>query len=264
MCLALIAIEQHPLFPLVILSNRDEFYQRLSSPADFWAENQNIYSGRDLRSNGTWLGVNRTGHFSFVTNYRRPGQEKELAISRGCLVANYLIRSGNCSPIEYLEEIKFRSEEYNNFSLIVGAVGQIYYYSNVENEIKKLSPGLYGLSNHLLDTPWNKVSKLKERFYQLQREFLASTTSEQISELLFPLLTDKSLSPEHLLPETGIEPYMERLLSPIFIHISEHDYGTNQSTIVVFDRERITFSEKKFSSTAVQSQTIQKIPIESR
>jgi uncharacterized protein with NRDE domain len=246
MCLALIAIDQHPLFPLIILSNRDEFYKRTSSPADYWSENQNIYSGRDLQEGGTWLGVNRTGHFSLVTNYRNPGQHKASMKSRGHLVANFLLASEHCSPDEYLNKIKSESRLYNNFNLLVGSRHQVYYYSSVENEIKKLSKGVYGLSNHLLDSPWYKLNKTKELFYALKEEVIQSSTPEQVIELLFPILSESNLSPEHLLPQTGVEHSLEQRLSPVFVDIPEYGYGTNQSTIVIFEPVKIIFAEKKF------------------
>ena len=245
MCLALIAIDQHPLFPLIILSNRDEFYKRSSSPADFWHDNQNIYSGKDLVGNGTWLGVNGLGCFSLVTNYRNPKMHQLSVTSRGQLVAQYLLESDRISPEDYLEHIKLTADQYNQFNLLVGTMRHIYYYSNVSGEIKKLSTGLYGLSNHLLDTSWYKVTRAKELFNNTKNKLIACSDPEQAIELLFPILFDKKCSPEHLLPETGIEHDLEHLLSSIFINIPEHGYGTNQSSIVVFAKNMIVFSEIK-------------------
>ena len=88
MCLALISIGQHPLYPIIILLNRDEFYQRATAPANYWQENSNVFSGKDLVSSGTWLGVNRYGGFSFVTNYRKPNTYNSTMQSRGLLVKN--------------------------------------------------------------------------------------------------------------------------------------------------------------------------------
>lgn len=261
MCLALIAVDQHPLFPLIILSNRDEFYKRTSSPADFWLENPEIYSGQDLKEHGTWLGVNLKGHFSLVTNYRNPAEHRTSMVSRGLLVKNYLLESEYLSPKEYLNKIKLNSNHYNNFNLLVGTKHHIYYYSNVANEIKKLSSGLYGLSNHLLDTSWYKVSRAKELFYNLKNELQAISDPEQVIELLFPILADKNVAPDNLLPETGVEPYLEKLLSPIFINIPEHDYGTNQSSIVLFNHKNITFSEKKYENEHVLTPKTTVIPI---
>ncbi|MBL7478904.1 NRDE family protein [Legionella bononiensis] len=245
MCLALIAIDQHPLFPLILLSNRDEFYKRSSTPADYWHDNPNIYSGKDLVGNGTWLGVHGLGHFSLVTNYRNPKMHQSSMRSRGHLVAQYLLESDRISPEDYLEYIKLTADQYNPFNLLVGTMQDVYYYSNVSGEIKKLSSGLYGLSNHLLDTPWYKVSRAKELFNNTKHQLTACSEPEQIIELLFPILFDTKSSPEHLLPETGIEHHLEQLLSSIYIDIPEYGYGTNQSSVVVFAKNRIAFSEIK-------------------
>ncbi|WP_298628466.1 NRDE family protein [uncultured Legionella sp.] len=261
----MIILNQHPLFPLIILSNRDEFYQRSSSPADYWIEHPYIFSGRDLQEGGTWLGVNRSGHFSLITNYRNPVEHRSSMKSRGRLVANYLIECKQYLPEEYLNKIKLEAQQYNNFNLLVGSMDQIYFYSNVENKVKKLSSGIYGLSNHLLDTPWHKVNRAKELINNLNEQFITSNTSEQIIELFFPILSDTHPSPEHLLPQTGVEHSLEQLLSPIFITIPEHHYGTNQSTMVIFERDKITFAEKKFQyDTLLVSKIIHSIPIDSK
>ncbi|KTD51057.1 NRDE family protein [Legionella quateirensis] len=245
MCLALIAIDQHPLFPLIIISNRDEFYKRPSLTADYWHENPNIYSGRDLVGNGTWLGVHGMGSFSLVTNYRNPSMYQPSTRSRGQLVAHYLLESERISPEDYIDKIKLSADQYNPFNLLVGTMHHVYYYSNVSGEVKILSSGLYGLSNHLLDTSWYKVTRAKELFRNIKTKLIACTEPEQVSELLYPILFDTINSPEHLLPDTGIETHLEQLLSSIFINIPEYGYGTNQSSIVVFAKDTISFSEIK-------------------
>ena len=72
MCLILVSYDQHPDYKLIFAANRDEFYDRPTLPLAFWEDVPEIIGGRDMKSNGTWLGVHRTGRFAAVTNYRNP------------------------------------------------------------------------------------------------------------------------------------------------------------------------------------------------
>ncbi len=246
MCLALLAIGQHPLYPLIILSNRDEFYQRATVPAHFWQEHSNIFSGKDLVCGGTWLGVNKQGNFSLITNYRNPDGYNLLMQSRGLLAKNFLLESIQTSPSAYVKKIVAVSDNYNPFNLIVGNRTDITYYSNVVNKTQKLTTGLYGISNHILDTPWYKVLKAKNLFNQLIAELITLEAPDRIAELLFPILEDRTLAPDNLLPSTGVPVDVEKSLSSIFVNIPSQAYGTRSSTMILFEENNIFFFEKTF------------------
>ena len=256
MCIALIAIHQHPLYPLILLSNRDEFYTRPSLPAHFWQEDPNIFAGQDLSAGGTWLGVSPNACFALVTNYRDPQTYNPSLKSRGELAKNYLMQKGAISSLAYLEGIAQDSSSYNGFNLIIGASKAIYYYSNVEKQIISLSKGIYGLSNHLLDSPWPKVETLKKAF-ETRLAFLQQQQSRiAIERVLFPLLSDATLAPDHALPQTGIDLALERALSAIFITIPQHHYGTYCSTVVLTDNNQKTyFAERIFQAGVLSSQS---------
>ncbi|MBA2649454.1 MAG: NRDE family protein [Legionella sp.] len=249
MCLALIAIGQHPLYPLIILSNRDEFYARESAPADFWQESPNVFSGKDLVRHGAWLGVNKDGYFSLLTNYRDPKAFKSSMQSRGLLVSNYLSDYTNRSPLEYIKHIEAVSNHYNKFNLIIGNVNDAYYYSNVANTTQKLTTHIYCISNHLLDTPWYKVEHAKQLFSHWLTYIKTSTNMgrDKIHDSLFNILSDKTLSPDHLLPKTGIPVELEKPLSSIYVDVPQHQYGTYCSSIILFEKNNISFTEKIFN-----------------
>lgn len=244
MCLVLLAIKEHPEYPLMILSNRDEFYKRASSPADFWIENPDVFSGRDLVGNGTWLGVNRDGRFSLITNYRNPQRYTASAPSRGLLVSDFLLESAPITSLDYINKVAVNSDFYNPFNIVVGDSNNIYYYSNVEKKIKELSRGIYCMSNHLLNTPWYKVEKAKELFIRNKDNLLARSSRDETLDLLYPILLDNSSSPDYLLPDTGVGMDLEKRLSSIFVTIPEHGYGTYSSSIILFAKNKISFSEK--------------------
>jgi uncharacterized protein with NRDE domain len=238
MCLVLFAIETHPHYSLIIAANRDEFYDRPTAPAVFWPGAPMVLGGRDLRSGGSWLGIDRKGRFAAVTNFRQGVRETPAPRSRGCLVSDFLV--GSTSAAEYMERIRRDAGWYNGFNLIVGDASGCCYYSNREDRARGLAPGIYGLSNHLLDTPWPKVTTTKSAFDTLLRD-----SGSQLIDDMFTILSDRTRPPENLLPSTGVSPDWERLLSSAFI-VSDN-YGTRSSTVVLFGRDRkILFIERSF------------------
>ena len=159
MCLYVLLYKIHPKYPIILAGNRDEFYERKAFPIHWWKESPSVLGGIDLREGGSWLAVNRRGKFAVVTNYRDPQQIKDSAVSRGSLVSNFVRSDYSC--IEYLETISANNLLYNGYNLIFGDCNEIFYFSNVVHEHTELKPGVYTLSNHLLDTPWYKSDEGK-------------------------------------------------------------------------------------------------------
>ena len=160
MCLILLAYQSHPRYPLILAANRDEFYQRPTVPASFWETEPQILAGRDLKSGGTWLGISRTGRIAALSNYRDPGTVLVNSPSRGGLVTDFLLGDG--PPGEYLKMLRQRSQDYNGFNIFFGDLKNLFFYSNRGEVPPLLQPGIHGLSNHLLDTPWPKVTQGKK------------------------------------------------------------------------------------------------------
>jgi uncharacterized protein with NRDE domain len=237
MCLILFAYKVHPSYRLIIAANRDEFYERPSSPAGFWDDAPQVLAGRDLEGGGTWLGITRGGKFAAITNYRDPAAFRMGVPSRGRLVGNFL--TGKESAAAYLAKIPSTAHEYNGFNLICGDNSDLFVYSN-HGEKQELTAGIHGLSNRFLDTPWPKVVRGKK--------FLAAAMTKKGSDLeaaLFKLLADRKAAPDNKLPSTGIGPEREKLLSPIFIE--SPGYGTRSSTILLIGKNRrARFVEKIF------------------
>jgi len=228
----------HTDYWLILAANRDEFYDRPSALLDYWAEHPDVLAGRDLKSNGTWLGVTTTGRIGAVTNYRDPTSHMQDAPSRGILVGGYL--TGNSSPRPYLDAVSKIGHTYNGFNLIVGDGSSLYYYSNRATGIRSLKPGLYGISNHLLDTPWPKVELGKG---QLRAQLLGKENIE--TEKSWKILADGSPASDEKLPDTGVGLQWERMLSPVFI--TSQNYGTRSSTIVLIEKSgQTTMMERTF------------------
>ena len=230
MCVIFFAFETRADYPLVLAANRDEFYNRPAAAAGYWDDHPDIYAGRDLVGGGTWLGVTRSGRFAAVTNYRdtnaAPG-----TVSRGNLTADFLKGSGPAE--EYLGDIQRRAGDFSGFNLIIGEIGgarrEMFHYSNRGGEITPLEPGIYGLSNHLLNTPWPKVRTGLARFSTLLN------ARDIDRENIFGLLSDQALAADADLPDTGLGLEIERALSAIFIKTPV--YGTRCSTLLTFDSD---------------------------
>jgi uncharacterized protein with NRDE domain len=242
MCLILFANNVNPDYALVLAANRDESYARPTAPAAFWSDQPRIYGGRDLEQGGTWLGITRDGAFAAVTNYRSGGA-RNPARSRGELVANYL--RGRQGPADYVAEVRREAAAYNGFNLLAGNPAELHFLSNRSDRGGIVEPGVHGLSNHLLDTPWPKVERGKKRLTEL----LSSRTQELIDGL-FDLLGERGFAPDDALPETGVGVARERILSPAFI-ISPA-YGTRSSTVLLLDHHgEVTFIERSFSEGGI-------------
>ncbi len=238
MCLFFCAYDIHPKYRILIAANRDEFYDRPSQSASFWPEMPTLLAGKDRLGGGTWFGITRSGRIAAITNYRDPRSHRGDAPSRGLLLTDYLL--GDSAPAAYLEGVKRKGAQYNGFNLMVGTPQELHYYSNRQGDIIGLAPGLYGLSNHLLDTPWPKVAKGKEEFAGI-----LSRGGEPAPEELFELLSDQTIVEDRLLPDTGIGLDWERILSARFI--KSPVYGTRSSALLFVDRQnRVTFLERNF------------------
>jgi uncharacterized protein with NRDE domain len=224
MCLILVAWRAHPDCPLVVAANRDEFFNRPTAAASFWPGGE-ILAGRDLQAGGTWMGMTVGGRFAAVTNFRDPLRNSEGKASRGQLVADFL--ADNKAPLAWLDTNRKAVADYNPFNLLVGDPRSLVCYSNVSDDIRQLGSGVYGLSNHLLDTPWPKVETAKS---SLSRALAALPDDS----LMFDLLHDDAIHPDHLLPRTGVSLEWERLLSAAFVKAP--GYGTRSSTILKVSR----------------------------
>ena len=237
MCLILLAWNSHPDYPLVVAANRDEFFERPTLPAQFWADQPDILAGRDLNAGGTWMGITRSGRFAAVTNYRDPGRQSAEAPSRGHLVSDFL--AGAMSAPDYLAALQRKAAAYNGFNLICGTMALgLWHFSNRGGPAQALAPGIYGLSNHLLDTPWPKVARGKS---DLARA-LALLPAESA---LFELLRDERIHADDRLPRTGVSLDWERILSAAFVRTQ--NYGTRSSTIVLFEEAgSIVFDEQSY------------------
>ena len=221
MCLVVVAWQQHPEYPLIIAGNRDEFHARPTESVHWWPDQADILGGRDLQAAGTWLALHRRGRFATVTNFRDAEPPRAKNRSRGHLVTEFL--NGDKSPADYLTAID--GPRYAGFNLLVSDGESLAWSSNRTDGVKTLEPGIYGLSNALLDSPWHKVRRAKQGLEKLLRE-------DKINESeLFRLLADREkaavsqIESDHLSFETA------HAISAPFIVLP--DYGTRSSSVAM-------------------------------
>lgn len=238
MCLIAFAFQKKEGMPLIVLANRDEMYERPTAAMHWWEDCPDILAGRDVRAGGTWMGINRKGDFAALSNIRNPGAEKSGLPSRGEIPVQWL--SGRMSPDAMHGFLVRMGGKYNGFNLIYGNTQELYYYNNATGLIRQLYPGIYGISNALLDTPWPKTVKGKERFTEL----LLADNFPGDAEFL-DAFHDTKEAPEELLPSTGVPSALEKTLSAMFI--KSKVYGTRLTTFVTIDSSgQVRYHERSY------------------
>ena len=221
MCLIVIGWRASADFPLLVAANRDEWRDRPARAAHWWEDHPQILAGRDLQAGGTWMGVTRRGRFAAVTNFRDPSDRRSTARSRGELVTQFLLSAA--APADFLAGIAARASDYNGFNLVVGDGASLWYFGSREGDAREIEPGVHGLSNHVLDEPWPKVTRGRAA---MERALAAADPTPA----LFDLLGDRGGVPDGDLPDTGVGIEWERRLASALI--TGADYGTRASTVV--------------------------------
>lgn len=240
MCLIFFANQNHPQYRLIVAANRDEYFSRPSAPAQYWTDHPQVLAGRDLKEFGTWMGITIDGRFAALTNYRDPRRHSANALSRGHLTSGFLC--GKQSPNDYLISVTNQAQQYNGFNLIVGDKQSLWYFSNVQEQLLEIPPGIHGLSNHLLDTPWPKLERGRQQLAQCLIQTDIAVTD------LWDILSDRQKPDDDKLPETGVGIEWERTLSSAFVKSPE--YGTRSSTILLVGYDdSVKFIERIYNTS---------------
>ncbi|MBL4682725.1 MAG: NRDE family protein [Pseudomonadales bacterium] len=219
MCLILFSISEGDN-ELVVAANRDEFHARPTLSANHWIQDPNVIGGIDLEAGGTWLGLTKSGRFAAVTNFAEPPKTPIPPRSRGALTSEFL--RGDSDPEAYLREVNKQADQYRGFNLIISSGGSTWYYSNRDRNIRQLLPGVYGLSNQLLDCDWPKVVLARQELLSLSAH---SFKADTLFELLAHRGDDRHHSARFIVGET---------------------YGTSACTVVRINKKGYFFEERNF------------------
>ena len=250
MCLVIFAHQMHPNIPLVVAANRDEFHARPTAAAHFWPQYPSLLAGQDLQGGGTWMGLTRNRRFAAITNFRDPGTTAAAPRSRGELPVNFL--AGAESPGEYLRRIAEKADRYAGFNLLIGDAHSLWYFTNSlradQHQPRPLQPGIYGLSNARLDTPWPKVERGK-------RMLAAALDTTVGHEALAAVVSERSQAPSEALQQQGLTGEMDPLLSSQFI--TNKSYGTRTTTTLwVNDSSLANWKEQNFDPQGAPSSQV--------
>lgn len=238
MCVIVFAYRVHPDYPLILASNRDEFHARPSAPAGWWRPGPSLLGGRDLERGGSWLALDRRGRMAAITNYRKLGEASGDRPSRGRLVADFL--AADRPAPDAAREFEARGGAFAGFNLLLFDGARLSYASNRGGGVREVEPGVHGLSNSLLDTPWPKVERGTERL----RAVMMAGGRPRLAALL-TVLHDATAPADEVLPDTGLGLEKERLLGPCFI--VSPSYGTRATSAVLVRRDgAVVFAERSF------------------
>lgn len=242
MCLAVIAYQAHPDWPLMVIANRDEFYERPSAIMHPWQDQPGLLAGQDLRAGGTWLGLTDSDRFALLTNVRDPKTNKTGTPSRGELPESFLKTSKPAK--DFMHALSSVADQYNGFNLLVSDGDELWHGSNHQTPFAQaVKPGVHGLSNALLDTPWPKTVRTRQKLANYIKNM-----SSPCSSSLLDMMLDREGAPDDQLPDTGIRLERERLLASPFI--VSPDYGTRCVTIALRRADGFWWvQEDSYSST---------------
>ena len=237
MCLVVIAHRHSPDYPLIVAANRDEFHARPTQDAHWWPDRPMLLGGRDQQAGGTWLALHRSGRFAAVTNFRDAATTSAKLRSRGHLITEFL--ESGLTAQAYLESIG--GDDYAGFNLLVGDGSDLAYLSNRGGGLKVLRPGIYGVANATLDTPWAKVERSKTALQDLIDSGRANETN------LLRMLDDRNkASVSEVVADRLSFTKAHAMTAPFIV---QPDYGTRCSTVLLRDNSgRVRYTELRFGA----------------
>lgn len=256
MCLLVLAWRCHPRYRLVLAANRDEFHARPAAGLAPWDDAPRIIGGRDLQASGAWLATDDAGRFGIVTNFREFGRRRRSAPSRGGLIPAYL--SGGRAPGEYFRTLETDAPGYAGFNLLLADARSLWYGSNRADVFaRELGPGVYGLSNEFLDTPWPKLVRVRARFQALL-DSGAAADDRALAAGLFDMLADREPAPPDEVPPGDLSPEWARKLSAPFV--LDPTYGTRCSTVLTITAGgTLSITERRFDADGDQTAEAERV-----
>lgn len=231
MCLITFIKDKHPEYPLILVANRDELYDRPSAAIHNWIDHPSVTAGVDLQAFGTWLGYTDKGRFITVLNHPFTAWETSIQPpkSRGQLLKEYL--TSDISIADFKEYLTEHRSEYDGYHLLFGTFSELNYYSNVNNTFHTFESGIHCLANTLDDLSHHR----RDRSAELLSQYVENKTGELNVEELTALLADKQLAetmedyPKELAYEEA------KMNSSIFIQGVE--FGTVGTTAILVRKD---------------------------
>jgi len=246
MCLVTFIKDGHPDYPLILLANRDEEYDRPAAAIHRWTDEPTVTGGVDLKEFGTWLGYTDSGRFIAVLNHPFTEWEPSLTPprSRGKLLRDYLTNDISIEAFkDYLQEHR---TEYNGFHLLFGTMKDLNYYSNVGNTFLKYDDGIHTISNTADDLSGHR----KDRSTDLLKDYVDKQTEDLKLEELTAILADKQVAETMEDYPKVLDYEMAKTSSSIFI--DGEDFGTVGSTAILLDNKgKVSVREVKYDREGI-------------
>ncbi|KAH3671936.1 hypothetical protein OGAPHI_000122 [Ogataea philodendri] len=264
MCILLSSV-LHPDYPLILISNRDEYFSRKTQHAAFHQDNPSLLYPKDLarQEHGTWIGINKNGKIAVLLNYREPKLGDCVGkISRGAIPIEFL--QSDLAPEKWEHEIGSQTEtlqDIGGFSLLFGKVNvdrstngaqPLRIFSNRSNACESAfnTYKTIGMSNSKYHEPWPKVHVGTELLEKCVKSSVDENWSqEQLIEQLFAILStaiperekwkDMSYNDAFdLLPNSIFIP-------PVWSDAANDYYGTRTHTIIMLNKNgQVTYIER--------------------
>jgi len=213
-----------------------------------WADAPRILGGRDLQAGGTWFGLDPRRRFGLVTNFRELVKPRHTAPSRGRLVPGFL--AAPLTAAACLDALEPDAQGYAGFNLLLGDGEQLIYASNrAERFARPLGPGLHGLSNHLLDTPWPKLQRVRGAVHHWIDRAVAGVPSDPAADAgwLMDIFADRRHTAAPHDSSSGLTGEWEQVLSSPFV--LNGAYGTRCTTVLLIDHDGGTWiGERRFDA----------------
>uniref|UniRef100_A0AC35TUD5 Uncharacterized protein n=1 Tax=Rhabditophanes sp. KR3021 TaxID=114890 RepID=A0AC35TUD5_9BILA len=255
MCVTFLYLDDKNLkskYKLIVLSNRDEFLDRPTKPAEF---KDGILSGRDLKDplNGTWIGVSKENNefrLGILLAITEPHLKQNAeARSRGAIILDYLKTP---KSNEFNEQLEKEAFNYNGFQFLsisqkkdqpfqFNRLTRLTKLFNNKVDTQEYEAGVYGFGNSHPSTPYKKV----ERGIELFKEFVQYNiiNNEQVGEefvlqkCLEILRDEKKCHPDYQFAKQ-YEKSVDEIYHGTSIfqkHPKEFRYGTRTHTIILLD-----------------------------
>lgn len=240
-------------YKLILLNNRDEFYERKTQKATLF-DDENLFTiyGTDLAAvvKGTWLGISenngiiRIGNLANVT-----GEDAKGKLGRGPIVTDWIKSTGSIE--EFNENLHSKCQDYGSFNLLSVEIKsddiKTFYVSNRPTTAHAVPLGFSGLGNSPLGAPFKKVEAGTSHFQKLL-ESHKDKSKEDLIEASLNLLKDKT----KYFPDPELfsrQPEFAEHFSSIHFSLPNHGYGTRTRTVILVDEnDNIDYIEETMTS----------------
>lgn len=247
MCLCVFNYRPGHEWPLLLVANRDEFLDRPADPMHWWDPTEQrpvpVLAGLDLKAGGTWLAADPAGRIALLTNIR-PGHLGQTGQrSRGELPLAFLQQPRDIATFH--QSLRPDIDQYGGFNLVLFDTQGLFWFSSDHPQGEWLTPGIHGLSNDAMNTPWPKVELAREQMADChQRMETTPWLPDDLATL--PILADPHTQSDDHLPDTGVPLDWERTLSAQTI-TSERYASRCRTWIAVHRSGRLQISEAQLS-----------------